>query len=241
MTGYWSEASAILMEKRICDQSMARFEQLQTDIKAITLANFEGKPVRQNGSYGCDCPSNKVFVGGNPVLGVDHAYRMEGEKGNKKPVRVLTGEPMLRRVHNYYEHCTVDGHLLDFMRRFPNLIDLSSWVLEAANKIWKQILLTQVSNKGWNKQDVDSKDHPAFQALKRFMRVVHPSRRRFSVRDQRDRILYTCSVCDQPKLKGHLKANPRCREEFARQRQDAHAEGKGLRPEGQPRRARARM
>ena len=209
MVGYWSRCAEILMAKSMTAELMDEFETLQTQIKEVTLAHFTGKQLKPGGSYGCDCRSN-IFVGGDRLLGIHHAYTKEG-------FRVVDGKSVLTRYHNYYEHCTADGHQLEQMHEFGAPINGSSWVLEAANKQWKAILRDHISWKSWKHLDVDSNNHPAKQALKRFIRIVHPSRLRYSVRETRERGPYRCGHCRRHKEVGHLRRNPACRRHFRAQ------------------------
>ena len=161
---------------------------------------------------GCSCGNSK---------GKDHAFipienPKKGEPPNinrQLPFKISTGRPLLRRVHGYYEHHTLH-HLLAQMRAYGPPIRFSSWVIEAANKVWKAIFATQV-NWGWrNKLHIDSEYHPGRQALKRFLRIVYPGRRHLSMKDVRMRNPYRCGCCDLIKEDGHLGRNPDCRDYF---------------------------
>ena len=65
-----------------------------------------------------------------------------------------------------------------------------------------------------HKLHLDSEAHPGRQALKRFVCMVHPSRRHLSKRETRLRDYYECGACEQTKEPGHLRRNPACKQYF---------------------------
>ena len=206
LLGYYRRAFKILLLDDYGpnpDVILAEWDELVEKIKEVTDRHFEGKPMKTTKTgnfigFGCNCSSDWGRGG------FHHAFNSE------TGIKLCTGRPMLRRTHGYYEHCTL-SHLGVQMRLFGPPIKLSSWVLEAANKLWKEILESKVSWKWINKLHEDSEYHPAKQALKRYLRLVHPSRKQFSMREKRMRDVYRCGCCKLIKEGGHTRRNPLCK------------------------------
>jgi hypothetical protein len=208
----WRKCYKILMMQDFGDNKeevIAEFEECTKQIETLTDLHFEGKPVRRNNrkefvGYGCTCLKPNHIQ----IPGYFHAYH-EG-------VRVSTRRPMLRRVHGHYEHATL-RHMAAQMRAFGPLIHLSSWVIEALNKIWKRIYATQVTWCDRDKLGVDSEHHPAKQAMRRMHELLCASRRKLSKFEQRTRDPYSCGCCGAEKEEGHVGRNPICKAYFDRQ------------------------
>ena len=214
LLGDWRKVMKILLmvdfgpepETVICE-----FETLCTKIKQLTEEHFERTNLTLKGGkqvYRCSClPQNML-----PVYkpGFTHACTLGNAKEGVPSENICTGRVPLRRVHGHYEHDTLD-HMAQRMRDHGPPLKYSSWLIEAANKRWKEILKQQVAWSGMHKLHLDSEAHPGRQALKRFVRMVHPSRRHLSKRETRLRDFYTCGACDQTKEPGHLGRNPACK------------------------------
>ena len=219
LIGYWKRCMEIVLMEDFGDDPevvICEFESVVEKIKAVTDMHFEGKPWITNKKgefvrYGCSCGPQNVFFNmqniSSQFAGVAHAVDPATN------IKSCTQRKLLKRVHGNYEHDTL-YHLADQMRAFGPPIKYSSWVIEAANKVWKSIFKTQVSWVMKHKLHLDSDQHPAKQALRRFLRLVHPSRRHLSMRETRLRNFYKCGACQLVKEPGHTHRNPACAEYF---------------------------
>ena len=98
------------------------------------------------------------------------------------------------------KHTVPHNHVgAQLVRAHGPLIRYSSWVLESANKVWKDLLLRYSNNK--------SEDHAAVakQALTRMLRITDPRTREESQKDVRVRDEYMCGRCGKVKTKGHTR------------------------------------
>ena len=98
--------------------------------------------------------------------------------------------------HNCYEH------LVSWMSENGDIIRFSSWVVEAANKYWKWLVLSRITM-GGDKDVGDFAYDPSRQALQAFLNMVHPDIAKHSVIFQRDNDIYTCGFCGEDKLPQH--------------------------------------
>ena len=111
--------------------------------------------------------------------------------------------PHLHFKNGFYQHQIYD-HLEKFMRIHGDIVKYSSWVIEAANKDWKRILLSGITLGGKDAGNGDSY-HPARQALERFLRMVHPDVVQYQVQGTRVRDVYHCTDCGEEKPPGHSR------------------------------------
>ena len=221
LLGYWRKLMKTLLMVDFGDEPetvICEFEALCTKIKEFTEEHFERTNLAVKGGkyvFMCSCLPKSMLPVYKP--GFTHACTPGNEKTKDKEkvlsVKLCTGRVPLRRVHGHYEHDTLD-HMAQRMRDHGPPLKHSSWLIEAANKRWKEILTQQVAWSGMHKLHLDSEAHPGRQALKRFVRMVHPSRRHLSQRETRLRDYYECGACEQTKEPGHLRRNPACKQYF---------------------------
>jgi hypothetical protein len=108
--------------------------------------------------------------------------------------------PMVNFKNGFYEH-QIFTHLVKFMREHGDLIKYSSWVIEAANRIWKRIVLGHICLGG----PVGHGDsyNPSKQCLDHFLLEVTPEIWVESVRELVQRATGICSACLEPRVEGH--------------------------------------
>jgi len=105
-----------------------------------------------------------------------------------------------------YEHIKYDPgfythqllcHLGVFARRHGNILKYSSWVIEAANKVWKALCVSHC-------RQVDGEDaRISKQVLERMLRITNPHFRAESQKGIRVRGVYLCGKCGREKRPGH--------------------------------------
>jgi hypothetical protein len=187
-----SRMGDILLERYEHDDVLVdEFEVLSEKFLTLVVTHFEGRAGTEKNPTGCSCHfvdyisgrrmfsrTGSVFVAGSVFVGA---------------------HPVVRFKCGAYEHMTV-RHMVEFMRKHGDLIKFSSWAIEAANKHWKRILEEHTSHGGGRGQK-----HIAFQAMRLYLRMVHPKMTESSVRDTRIRSIQTCKKCKKFRTLGHSK------------------------------------
>ena len=110
---------------------------------------------------------------------------------------------LLNFKNGFYQHQVFD-HLEDFTRKNGDPLKYSSWVIEAANAEWKDIIENFVTTGGRVQGDSDAY-HPARQALQRFQRLVRPEVAAHHQKHVRWRKPKRCPHCDEPMLSKHWR------------------------------------
>ena len=180
------------------DPIIDEFETVVATLRAVVVKSFNGR----KGDADIE-----VFEGD------ETGYRFDYPEGGLKFVKdkevgyklvpIKRSWPHLLFKNGFYQHQVYD-HLIKFMRRNGDILKYSSWVIEAANRDWKRILLSGITLGGKAEGNGDSY-HPARQALEYFLRIVHPDIVVHQVRDLRTRGVYHCGDCGLDKPPGHSR------------------------------------
>ncbi len=110
--------------------------------------------------------------------------------------------PHISFTVNTYEHAII-VHVVPWLRRHGSLIRYSSWVCEALNKVWKQLLAGRTTEGGGT-----THESPGKQALRIMLRLSHPLFRRFSLKYgecKSERSQQVCGFCNQSRTEGHSR------------------------------------
>ncbi len=128
----------------------------------------------------------------HPHAGIPHLATLAG--GPRGP-RSTAGAAHFR----LYDHALV-CHAYWQLAAYGSLKKFATFFLEHANKWWKELLERHTSHGGGWRGEGSEPDH---QVLRRFFLLTCPEVRSQFVAHLRERPVYTCHECCQPKLPGH--------------------------------------